>query len=75
MSFKKLNHREKQQLFEFIAALAILAGKEMSKEGYAEYNETVLYYLDQMDLIGDFMAASKKAGIGKHPYLANSGRC
>jgi len=75
MGFKKLNKNDKQQLFEFIAALAITAGQEMSEEGYRMFNDIVLSYINKMDLMDDFIAASKKSGIGKHPHLVKSGHC
>ena len=45
MDFKKLNNQDKQQLFEFIAALAITAGQEMSEEGYRVFNAS--FYIRQ----------------------------
>jgi hypothetical protein len=58
--FQKLNHKDKRRLFQFIAHLAILAGREMSEEGYQDYNSVVVEFLEDTGLIGDFQALSAK---------------
>jgi len=54
--FKKLNHKDRRRLFQFIAHLAILAGREMSEEGYQDYNSVVVEFLENAGLMGDFQA-------------------
>jgi hypothetical protein len=54
--FQKLNHRDKRRLFQFIAHLAILAGQEMSEEGYQDYNSVVVEFLEDAGLMNDFQA-------------------
>ena len=38
-------------------------------------NDIVLAYINKMGLMDDFIDACNKAEFGKHPQLANSGRC
>ena len=61
--FQKLNHKEKRRLFQFIAHLAILAGHEMSEEGYQEYNSVVIEFLEETELIDDFQALAAKVEL------------
>jgi hypothetical protein len=56
MRFQKLNHKDKRRLFQFIAHLAILAGHEMNKEGYEDYNDVVVEFLEDTELMADFQA-------------------
>ncbi|MBU1023487.1 hypothetical protein KKB99_04275 [bacterium] len=63
MSFEKLNNKEKRQLFQFIAHLAILAGREMSEEGYQDYNSVVVAFLEDTGLVGDFQALAAKVEL------------
>jgi hypothetical protein len=67
MRFQKLKHKDKRRLFQFIAHLAILAGREMSEEGYQDYNSVVVEFLEDTGLIGDFQATAAKV------ELTNSG--
>lgn len=61
--FQKLNHKDKRRLFQFIAHLAILAGREMSKEGYQDYNSVVVQFLEDMGLMHDFQALAAKVQL------------
>lgn len=63
MSFLKLNDNEKNQLFKFISHLAIIAGQEMSEEGYQNYNNVVVEFLEDTKLIDDFQALAAKVQI------------
>jgi hypothetical protein len=63
MRFKKLNHKDKRRLFQFIAHLAILAGREMSDKGFQEYNGVVVEFLEDTGLIGDFQALAAKVEL------------
>lgn len=63
MMLADLDMSEKLQLFKFIAHLAILAGQEMSPEGYAGYNEVVYEFLYRSDLFDDFEATAREAGL------------
>jgi hypothetical protein len=65
--FQKLNHKDKRRLFQFIAHLAILAGREMSEKGYQDYNSVVVEFLEDTGLIGDFQA------LAANVELTNSG--
>ena len=75
MSLKKMKPKQKRQIFEMIAALAVLAGEEMSEEGFAIYNDTLFGYIKRYDLLEDFIKAGQQAGIKKHPQLRNFGTC
>lgn len=61
--FQKLKHKDKRRLFQFIAHLAILAGREMSKQGYRDYNDVVIEFLEDTGLIGDFQAVAAKVNL------------
>ena len=61
--FQKLNHKDKRRLFQFIAHLAILAGREMSEEGYQDYNSVVVEFLEDTGLMGDFQAVAAKVEL------------
>jgi hypothetical protein len=63
MSFAKLDNEEKQRLFQFIAHLAILAGREMSEKGYRDYNSVVVEFLEDTGLMSDFQALAAKVEI------------
>lgn len=54
--FQKLKHKDKRRLFQFIAHLAILAGREMSEQGYQDYNDVVVEFLEDTGLMGEFQA-------------------
>lgn len=73
MNFKELNNPGKRRLFEFIAHLAILAGQEMSEEGYKHYNDVVFEFLDDANLIDDFMAVASK--VEGYQSLIHGGKC
>ena len=68
--FQKLNHRDKRRLFQFIAHMAILAGREMSEEGYQDYNSVVVEFLEDTGLIGDFQAMAANVELNSF-----GGRC
>ena len=61
--FQKLKHKDKRRLFEFIAHLAILAGREMSKQGYQDYNDVVIEFLEDTRLMSDFQALAVKVEL------------
>lgn len=61
--FQKLKHKEKRRLFQFIAHLAILAGREMSEQGYRDYNDVVIEFLEDTGLMGDFQALAAKVEL------------
>ena len=63
MSFEKLDNEEKRQLFQFIAHIAILAGREMSEKGYQDYNSVVAEFLEDMGLMSDFQALAAKVEL------------
>lgn len=75
MSLKKLNPKDKARIFEMVAALALLAGQEMSNEGYNIFNDTVLAYFERYGLLEDFKQIGEQAGLGKHPNLREGGFC
>lgn len=56
LRFQKLRYKDKKRLFQFIAHLAILAGREMSEEGYQDYNSVVVEFMEDTGLMGDFQA-------------------
>ncbi len=70
--FRKLSNDKKQRLFKFIAHLAILAGEEMSPEGYAQYNEVVSEFLMVNGLMDDFVANARKANLPPGPVFGGS---
>lgn len=59
-NFQRLNYKDKQLLFQFIAHLAILAGRDMSEEGYQDYNSVIVEFLEHAGLISDFQAVAAK---------------
>lgn len=61
--FQKLNHKEKRRLFQFVAHLAILAGREMSEKGYQDYNSIVVEFLEDTGLMSDFQALAAKVKL------------
>lgn len=61
--FQELKFKDKRRLFQFIAHLAILAGREMSKEGYEDYNCVVVEFLEDTGLMGEFQAVAAKVKI------------
>ena len=61
MIFKDFKQKEKRELFRFISQLAILAGYEMSEQGYAQYNAVVLGFLENSGLMADFQVLANKA--------------
>ncbi len=61
--FQKLKHKDKRRLFQFIAHLAILAGREMSEEGYQDYNSVVVEFLENAGLMSDFQALAAKVEL------------
>lgn len=61
--FQKLKHKDKRRLFQFIAHLAILAGREMSEQGYQDYNDIVVEFLEDTGLMGDFQALAAKVEL------------
>jgi len=63
MDFSKLESKEKRRLFEFISHLAVLAGREMSKETFENFNDVILMFLDDNNLMEDFMAVASKVKI------------
>jgi hypothetical protein len=63
MRFKKIGHKDKRMFFRFIAELAVLAGREMSKEGFQEYNGVVVEFLEDVDLMDDFQALAAKVEV------------
>ena len=63
MYFQKLKHKDKRRLFQFIAHLAILAGREMSEQGYQDYNDIVVEFLEDTGLMGDFQALAAKVEL------------
>ncbi len=73
MVFIELAEEEKQRLFEFIAQLAIMAGEEMSREGFAAYNDVVMGFLNNAELLDDFMAVAAKAKL--RPEVLHGGEC
>lgn len=56
--FQKIKYKDKRRLFEFIAHLAILAGREMSEQGYQDYNDVVVEFLEDTGLMADFQAVA-----------------
>ena len=63
MYFQKLKHKDKRRLFQFIAHLSILAGREMSEDGYQDYNNVVVEFLEDTGLMGDFQALAAKVEL------------
>jgi hypothetical protein len=63
MNLASIKNSDKRRLFEFIAHLAILAGREMSKDGFAEYNEVVWLFLNNAGLMDDFKTNAEKANL------------
>jgi len=63
MRFQKLKYKDKRRLFQFIAHLAILAGREMSKQGYRDYNDVVIEFLEDTGLMGEFQAQAAKVKL------------
>ena len=63
MRFQKLKHKDKRRLFQFIAHLAILAGREMSEQGYRDYNDVVIEFLEDTGLVGEFQALAAKVEL------------
>ena len=61
--FQKIKFKDKRRLFQFIAHLAVLAGREMSKEGYEDYNSVVVEFLEDTGLMADFQAVAAKVKI------------
>ena len=61
--FQKLKHKDKRRLFQFIAHLAILAGREMSEEGYRDYNDVVIEFLEDTGVMADFQALAAKVEL------------
>ena len=72
MAFLDLNKGEKRRLFEFIAHLAILAGQEMSEEGYAHYNDVIIAFLNNAGLLNDFMATASDAELSSPPSIGGT---
>lgn len=70
MNFKQLDKKDKRRLFEAIAHLAILAGREMSEEGFQDYNSVVVEFLESVGLMNDFQALAAKV-----EGAAPGGRC
>jgi hypothetical protein len=70
MCFKKLGHKDKRMFFRFIAHLAILAGREMSEEGFQGYNGVVVEFLEDANLMDDFQALAAKVEI-----VGSGGNC
>lgn len=63
MRFQKLKYKDKRRLFQFIAHLAILAGREMSEQGYRDYNDVVVEFLEDTGLMGEFQALGAKVEL------------
>ena len=63
MRFQKLKYKDKRRLFQFIAHLAILAGREMSEQGYRDYNDVVIEFLEDTGLVGEFQALAAKVEL------------
>jgi len=61
--FQRLKHKDKRRLFQFIAHLAILAGREMSEQGYRDYNDVVVEFLEDTGLMADFQALAAKVEL------------
>ena len=61
--FQKLKFQDKRRLFQFIAHLAILAGREMSEQSYRDYNDVVVEFLEDTGLMGDFQAVAAKVEV------------
>ena len=61
--FQKIKFKDKRRLFQFITHLAVLAGREMSKEGYEDYNSVVVEFLEDTGLMADFQALAAKVEI------------
>jgi hypothetical protein len=61
--FQKMKFKDKRRLFQFIAHLAILAGREMSEEGYQDYNDVVIEFLEDTGLMIDFQALAAKVEL------------
>ena len=61
--FQKIKFKDKRRLFQFIAHLAVLAGREMSKEGYEDYNSVVVEFLEDTGLLADFQAVAAKVEL------------
>jgi hypothetical protein len=61
--FQKMKFKDKRRLFQFIAHLAILAGREMSEEGYRDYNDVVIEFLEDTGLMIDFQALAAKVEL------------
>ena len=73
MILKKLPQRDKYLLFRFISQLAIIAGYEMSDEGYDQYNTVVLEFLEDSGMMGDFQALAGRARSAG--YLGKGANC
>ena len=61
--FQKLNHKDKRRMFQFIAHLAILAGREMTEQGYRDYNDVVVEFLEDTGLMGDLQSLAAKVEL------------
>ena len=75
MTMKKLKFKDKKRIFEMVAALALIAGEEMSPEGFDVYNDTVIAYLSRYGLLEDFTRMGRDSGLGEHPNVKGSGFC